>query len=137
MTLAPAELAEVWQTVVERQYGLLLEMTPVALPRLDAWLRTHLRLGRYGADTFPHSLVCGGGCFVGEVLRRTVGGGRWGERGDNLYGSAWPFLLFSRGEVDHQVNVVADLVGFVWTGHGLGPTAYVAHQRADLQRLGF
>ena len=63
-------------------YGVELDYTLDGLGRLDALLRTDLRVGRYRAEDFPADLALSLACYVGETLQRLAPSSRWGTPDD-------------------------------------------------------
>ncbi|HEY3418140.1 MAG TPA: hypothetical protein VGM23_14780 [Armatimonadota bacterium] len=99
-------------------------------------MRDQMRAGHYTRKSFPSALALVLGSYIGEVLRRRFDG-HWGEQIENLYGTPLPFLIFAHHEYERQINVVEDLMTYLWSGKGLSPREYLASQSAELARLGF
>lgn len=137
LSLSPRELAGIAVAIIQRVYGVTLDESRAGVTRLDALLRGRFRLGCYTPDTFPAALAVALGAHLGEVLLRAVPGGRWGEHIENLYGTPLPFLVFTLGEYERQINVVEDMLTLLWRGDGLLPGDYFADQVRGLTRLGF
>lgn len=131
-TLAASALAS-----VQRIYGITLDFSLESLHRADVLCREHLRIGHYRQADFPAALALTLSAYVGEVLRRHVTGGHWGHRDEEVYGTPLPFLVFSVEEHERQINVVEEMMAFLWSGKGLPPHAYVQAQLDGLRQLGF
>jgi len=135
--LTPDALAGVAASVARRMYGMELDYTPASLKRLDVVLRERCRLGQYTAESFPDSFALALGAYLGVVLQRHLPTGQWGTSAENLYRTPLPFLLFSRGEFERQINVVEDCLTLFWMGEGLFPHEYYQYHANGLERLGF
>lgn len=135
--LTPDALAGVAASITRRAYGIELDYTPGSLKRLDAVLRERCRLGKYSAETFPTALALALGAYLGVVLQRHLPAGKWGTSAENLYRTPLPFLIFSRGELERQINVVEDCLTLFWMGEGLFPHEYYQYHARGLERLGF
>ncbi|MHB9110099.1 MAG: hypothetical protein ACYDCO_23865 [Armatimonadota bacterium] len=135
--LPPDALAGVAASVARRMYGIELDYSPASLKRLNAVLGERCRLGQYTAESFPDSLALALGAYVGVVLQRHLPAGQWGTSAENLYRTPLPFLLFSRGEFERQINVVEDCLTLFWMGEGLLPHEYYQYHAHGLERLGF
>ena len=136
--LAPETLAAAAQASLRAVYGVEPDYTRDGVARLDTLLHAQFLVGRYSAETFPANLALTIGAYLGEVLRRLIADGYWGQPdADDLYRTALPFLVFSYQEREKQVNVVEDFLRYLWTGKGPSPRAYVDEQITTLQRLGF
>lgn len=135
--LPPAILANAAVAVLRRVYGVELDFTPASLERLERVAREQFRLGQYRRDSFPSTLALAIGAYLAEMLRRHIDNGCWGSSDDNLFGTPLPFLLFTHAEYARQVNVVEDLLHYLWTGAGPTLPDYYALQLDDFKRLGF
>ena len=135
--LPPEELAHIAVSIVRRVYGVELDYSRRSLARLDEVLRGRFRLGQYTVENFPGTFALALGAYVGAVLLRSLPAGQWGTSIDNLYRTPLPFILFSRGEYERQINVVEDCLTLLWTGGGLLPDAYYEYHAGGLHRLGF
>lgn len=134
--LPPAMLAEAAVSVLRRVYGVELDYSPASLVRLDKLAHEKFRLGSYRPESFPTTLALAIGAYLAEMLRRHIDFCRWGDSSDDLYSTPLPFLLFSHTEYEQQVNVVEDLLFYLWRGTGPTLPEYFALQLADFQRLG-
>jgi hypothetical protein len=134
--LPPRELAQVAVNISRRVYSVELDSGRRSLGQLDRLLRERMRVGQYTSENFPGAFALALGAYVGIVLQHDLSGGQWGTSIENLYRTPLPFLLFSRGEYERQINVVEDYLTFMWTGDGLFPAAYFQHQERGLQQLG-
>jgi hypothetical protein len=137
LTLSPVEMAAAAVSTVRKAFGVDLDYTPRALARLDALLAERTRAGQYTAERYPAMLALLVGAYTGEVLRQTVAGGAWGEPHDDIFATPLPFLLYTRGEYARQINVVEDVMAYVWTGNGPSPYGYFTAQLEALRKLGF
>jgi hypothetical protein len=137
MLLTPEEMAAAAVAAVRRGYGVELDYTPASLRRLDDGVVARMTPGQYPPARYPAALAMLLGAYAGEVLRRTVDGGKWGDRDEDIFATPFPFLLYTRGEYARQINVVEDVMAFLWSGDGLPPGAYCDEMLAALHRLGF
>ena len=135
--LPPAILANAAVAALRRVYGIELDFSAASLQRLEQVARAQFRLGHYRTESFPSTLALAIGTYIAEMIRRRVADCCWGEYDDNLYSTPLPFLLFSRAEYARQVNVVEDLLNYLWTGTGPTLPDYFALILDDLRRLGF
>ncbi len=123
--------------VLRRVYGLELDYSPASLVRLEQLAREKFRLGRYRPESFPTTLALAIGAYLAEMLRRHIDHCRWGEIDEDLYSTPLPFLVFSRAEYERQVNVVEDLLYYLWRGTGPSLPEYFACSSMISGRLGF
>jgi len=137
LELPPARLAAIAISSIRRVYDIELDFSLASLSRLDALLSERFRRGQYDAKNFPSTLALTIGVYLGELLRREIDGGEWGQQIENLYATPLPFLLFSRGEYERQINVVEDILTLLWRGQGAFAIDYFYRQYRHLQRLGF
>lgn len=135
--LPPVILAAAAAAALRRVYGIELDYTPESLERLEHVAREQFRLGEYRTESFPATMALAIGTYIAEMLRRHIEGGRWGVPEEDLFSTPLPFLLFSRAEYERQVNVVEDLMAYLWTGAGPSLPEYYAYQLDDFRRLGF
>ncbi|MHB9024545.1 MAG: hypothetical protein ACYC7E_10270 [Armatimonadota bacterium] len=136
LDLHPRDLASSAVASLAQVYGIRLDYSPASVAALDGLVREQLRVGRYKKQNFPGALALVISAYVGEVLRRWFDG-HWGEPVENLYGTPLPFLIFTHHEYERQVNVVEDLMTYLWSGTGLSPRQYLESRSAMLQQLGF
>ena len=137
LALPPASLAGIAISSIRRVYGIELDFSLAGLSRLDALLSERFCRGQYRAETFPTTLALTIGVYLGEMLRRLIDGGEWGQPIDNLYGTPLPFLLYSHGEYARQINVVEDILTLLWNGQGAFAIDYFHRQYQHLRKLGF
>lgn len=123
-------------STLRQAYGIELDYAPASLRRLDEIVLDRLFPGEYARERFPAMLALTIGAYTGEVLRRAVGDGMWGAIDEDLYGTPLPFLLFARGEYSRQVNVVEDIMTFLWMRDSAPPGEYVREHLTVLRRLG-
>jgi len=135
--LPPAILAAAAVAALRRVYAIELDYTPASLERLEQVARGQFRLGQYRPESYPATLALAIGTYIAEMLRRQIESARWGEADEDLYGTPLPFLVFSRSEYERQVNVVEDLMTYLWTGTGPSLPEYYTLQLDDFRRLGF
>ncbi len=135
--LPPAMLATAAVAVLRRVYGIELDYTPASLERLERVAREQFRLGEYRRESFPATLALAIGAYIAEMIRRHIDDCRWGASDEDLYCTPLPFLVFSRREYERQVNVVEDLMSYLWSGAGPTFPEYFAYQLEDFKRLGF
>lgn len=136
-SLSPPLLASAALGPLQRVYGVTLDFSMGSLARADDALRRHFRVRRYAVGDYPATLALNIAAYVGEVMRRQMPGGRWGLPEEELYGTPLPFLLFTHHEHEVQINVVEDLMRYLWSGDGCAPHNYAAQQFAALRRAGF
>lgn len=77
---AVAELAGACVRFVERALGIRLDYTPETLPVLDHWLRGGEARGRQEVLAL---VAPAAGAYFGEVVRRSLGDGRWHAPADD------------------------------------------------------
>jgi len=135
--LPPHDLAQVAVSICRRVYGVELDYSRRSLHRLDGLLCERFRLGQYTAENFPGAFALALGAYLGAVLVRCLPDGQWGTSIDNLYRTPLPFLLFTRGEYERQLNVVEDCLTLLWTGDGLLPARYFNQNADGLRQIGF
>jgi len=129
--------AEAAVAVLRRVYNVELDYSPASLERLERLAREKFRLGHYHPESFPTTLALAIGAYLAEMLRRHIADCRWGESKEDLFSTPLPFLVFSRAEYERQVNVVEDLLYYLWHGNGPSLPEYFALQLEDFRHLGF
>lgn len=136
LALPPSALAGVAVSIIRRVYNVEVDYTAAGLARLDTVMRAQLRVGAYTPETFPAVLALVLGAFLGEALLHHVPSGRWGDTDEDIYHTPLPFLIFTRGDYERQINTVEQMLTFFWTGDGYYPADYLAQQCGHLQRIG-